>query len=160
MNTNQNVIYIVSACLAGEKCRYDGNSNTVNSIKEMVTKGTALPVCPEMIGGLSVPRVRCELSKNNDGSFEITGEDGNSYTDAFRKGAMLSLDIALKKGITKAVLKSKSPSCGCGLIYDGTFTRKLVEGNGAAADLFLKSGIEILTEIEFENVQTDIKTST
>lgn len=141
--------YIVSACLAGEKCRYDGNSNTDIRIKEMVENGSAIPVCPELLGGLPVPRVRCEL-RLSSGSKEIIGEDGGNYTDAFTRGALLSLEIAENYRITQAILKSRSPSCGCGFIYDGTFSGKLIDGNGITADLFLKSGIKVFTENNFE----------
>lgn len=141
--------YIVSACLAGEKCRYDGNSNTDTRIKTMVENGSAIPVCPEMLGGLPVPRVKCEMQINSSSSAEIIGEDGKVYTGAFTRGAVLSLEIAEKNGITQAILKSRSPSCGCGFIYDGTFTGKLIQGNGITADLFIKSGIKVFTELEF-----------
>lgn len=140
--------YIVSACLAGEKCRYDGNSNSDIRIKTMVDNGSAIPVCPELLGGLPVPRVRCEL-RLSSGSREIIGEDGNNYTAAFTRGAILSLEIAEKNGITRAILKSRSPSCGCGFIYDGTFSGKLINGNGITADLFINSGIKVFTEQEF-----------
>jgi uncharacterized protein YbbK (DUF523 family) len=141
--------YIVSACLAGEKCRYDGNSNTDIRIKAMVENGSAIPVCPELLGGLPVPRVRCE-QRLTSGSREIIGEDRGNYTDAFTRGAILSLEIAEKNGITQAILKSRSPSCGCGSIYDGTFSGKLIDGRGITADLFIKSGIKVFTENNFE----------
>ncbi len=152
MSSTSALKYIVSACLAGEKCRYDGESNTIGAIASMVNNGTAIAVCPEVMGGLSTPRVRCELNILNDGSSVITGEDGNDYTAAFTLSAQLSLDAAEKYEITKAILKSKSPSCGCGFIYDGTFTGRLIEGNGVAAELFIKSGIKVITEIEFEKL--------
>lgn len=151
--------YIVSACLAGERCRYDGNSNTNDTIKVMVENNLAIPVCPEVLGGLPVPRVRCELRKNNNGCPEIKGKDGNDYTEPFTRGALLSLETVKKNGITQAILKSKSPSCGFGLIYDGTFSGKLIEGNGITADLFIKSGIKIFTEQEFEKLQSAVKTT-
>ena len=149
--------YIVSACLAGDKCRYDGNSNTIDNIRELVENGSALSVCPEILGGLTVPRPRCELRRKDNGSAEIIGEDNNDYTDNFIRGAILSLEIAREKGITQAILKSKSPSCGCGIIYDGTFTGKLSEGNGVTAELFLKSGITIFTEEEFFYLEKSVK---
>lgn len=152
MNSSSKYDYIVSACLAGERCRYDGNSNTVDLIAHMVTTGTAIPVCPEIIGGLPVPRTRCELRKLDNGKTEIIGEDGNFYTEAFNLGASLSLETAIKNGITTAILKSKSPSCGCGKIYDGYFTGKLIEGNGITAELFIKSGIKVITDIEFKEL--------
>ena len=152
--------YIVSACLAGEECRYDGRSNTVDAVVDMVADGAAIPVCPEVLGGLAVPRARCELHKNDDGSVEITGEDGRSYIKQFLLGAERLLAIAKENGITAAVLKSKSPSCGCGLIYDGTFSGKLVPGNGIAAELFIKSGIKVYTEDVFVKQNGSVKTST
>lgn len=149
MNENFKAAYIVSACLAGESCRYDGASNTIDSIKSLVENGSAITVCPEVLGGLPVPRARCELRKKENGTSEIAGEDGNNYTDYFKRGALLSLEKAQQSRITIAILKSKSPSCGCGLIYDGTFCGKLVEGNGITAELFIKSGIKVYTEDQF-----------
>jgi len=149
MSENFKVKYIVSVCLAGENCRYDGGSNTLDAIKTLVENGDAVPVCPEVIGGMPVPRPRCELRKNNDGTVVVTGEDGKDYTGEFTRGAELSLDIALKHGISEAVLKSRSPSCGWGLIYDGTFSGKLISGSGITAELFIKSGIKVSTEEEF-----------
>lgn len=142
--------YIVSACLAGERCRYDGGSNTVDSIKNLVENGEAVAVCPEVLGGMPVPRVRCELRRNDDGTEEAVGEDGRNYTEQFKRGAVLSLEEAVKFGAATAVLKSKSPSCGCGLIYDGSFSGKLINGDGITARLFKKSGITVCTEKDFQ----------
>ncbi len=160
MDDPKTLKYIVSACLAGEKCRYDGNSNTSDRIKSMVENGTAIPVCPEVLGGLPIPRARCEMRMKKNGYLSIIDENGNFYTDSFSLGAMKSLKIAERNGITKAILKSKSPSCGCGFIYDGSFSGKLIEGNGITAELFITSGIEVFTEIEFEKIHEDFKTST
>lgn len=160
MSKTQTPQYIVSACLAGEKCRYDGNSNDVDAVINMVKDGRAIPVCPEVMGGLTTPRVRCELRRLNNELVEVYGENNINYTEAFKNGAMLALDRALKNGITKAILKSKSPSCGCGIIYNGTFSGELVEGNGIAAELFIKSGIKVITEDEFDKSSNDSKTST
>jgi len=146
--------YIVSSCLAGEKCRYDGNSNTIGLVKDLVANGLALSVCPEVLGGLSVPRTRCEVLKNNDGTSRIIGEDNIDYTDNFILGAKIALETAVKNGITNAILKSKSPSCGYGIIYDGTFSGKLIEGNGITAELFAESGINVFTEIEFSKLKS------
>jgi len=143
--------YIVSACLAGERCRYDGNSNTVDAVKSLVDNGFAIPLCPETLGGLPVPRIKCELRKKDDGSSEIIGEDGGDYTDPFTRGALILLETAKIHCITQAILKSKSPSCGSGFIYDGTFSGKLIKGNGVTADLFIKSGINVITENELKD---------
>ena len=153
MNKSVSAQYIVSACLAGEKCRYDGESNTIDAIVQMVNDGTAVALCPEVMGGLPTPRIPCEIKKNQDGSLEIIDKDNNNHTAAFIRGARLALDAAVRDGITKAILKQRSPSCGCGLIYDGTFSGKLIEGNGITAELFIKSGIKVITEIEFEKLQ-------
>ena len=147
--------YIVSACLAGERCRYDGRSNANDKIEALVENGNALPVCPEVLGGLPVPRVRCELQINSNGSPVITGEDGSDYTGPFTRGALIALEIAEKNGITQAILKSKSPSCGSGFIYDGTFSGKIAGGNGITADLFIKSGIKVFTEKNFEGADPE-----
>lgn len=155
MNKTVSAEYIVSACLAGEKCRYDGESNTIDAIVKMVNDGTAVALCPEVMGGLPIPRIPCELKRNPDGSLNIIDKNNNNHTEAFIRGSELALDAAVKAGITKAILKHRSPSCGCGLIYDGTFSGKLIEGNGVTAELFIKSGIKVITEIEFENLQED-----
>ncbi len=143
--------YLVSACLAGERCRYDGNSNTINALQELVENGDAVSVCPEILGGLTIPRPRCELRINENGSTKIISENGTDFTEEFITGATLSLEIAKKNKITIAILKSKSPSCGCGMIYDGTFCGNLTTGNGITADLFIKSGITVFTEKEFDD---------
>lgn len=141
--------YIVSACLAGERCRYDGGSNTIDEIALLVKNGSAIPVCPEVLGGLGIPRARCELIKTATGQL-IIGEDGKDYTESFIHGASISLGIARKNKITHAILKSKSPSCGIGCIYDGTFSGTVIEGNGIAAEMFINSGIKVFTENNFK----------
>ena len=154
MSQTSKVKYIVSACLAGERCRYDGAANTVDLIKILVENGSAIPVCPEVLGGLPVPRVRCELQWKDNGTPEITGENGNDYTEQFIRGALISLDKAAGNGITVAILKSRSPSCGYGFIYDGTFSGKLVSGNGITAELFIRHGIKVYTEQEFVKISS------
>lgn len=132
---------LVSACLAGFPCRYDGTSKTNEKIVQLVREGKAIPVCPEQLGGLTTPRLPSEIK--NDRVFSSEGRD---VTPEFEKGAAAVLQIAKEYGCTKAILKARSPSCGKGQIYDGTFSGKLVDGNGKTTELLLENGIEVITE--------------
>ncbi len=137
-------MYLVSACLAGAPCRYDGNSKGDQRIIDLVNRGEAVPVCPEQLGGLTTPRASCEIRGDR-----IVNKEDRDCTAEFELGAERTLAIAKALGITKAILKAKSPSCGCGRIYDGTFSGTLIDGNGKAAELLLKHGIEVYTENDF-----------
>ncbi|MGL4374722.1 MAG: DUF523 domain-containing protein [Turicibacter sp.] len=139
-------MYLVSSCLAGICCRYDGNNNAHESVIELVNQGKAIPICPEQLGGLSTPRVCCELILDDQNNRKVISKDGHDLTQEFLEGSLKTLQIAQVLGIKKAILKSKSPSCGCGLIYDGTFSGNLIEGNGLTADLLIKNGIEVLSD--------------
>lgn len=121
----------ISACLGGVACRYDGKSNTVEGLKALVEQGEAILICPEVMGGLEIPRDPCERRGN-----QVCTQKGKDCTAAFQKGAEAALTLLQENKITMAVLKSKSPSCGKGLIYDGSFTRTLKPGSGIAAELF------------------------
>jgi uncharacterized protein YbbK (DUF523 family) len=139
---------VVSACLAGEKCRYDGNSCLFPQVRELVRSGKAVPVCPEVLGGLPVPRERCELRRDPDGKARIVSERGRDFTAEYAAGAQAALSIAQAAGATTAVLKSLSPSCGHGEIYDGSFTGRRTAGHGMAAELLSRHGIRVYTEAE------------
>lgn len=141
-------MYIVSACLAGIKCRYDGRANSDERIKKLVEEGKAIPVCPEVLGGLPIPRTPCEIIDNN-GRIKVINKKGIDCTEEFLKGAKKALAISQIVGAKKAVLKSKSPSCGNGKIYDGSFSGKLIEGQGVTTKLFLNNDIEVYTEKNF-----------
>jgi len=132
---------LVSACLAGVRCRWDGDSKPCKKIIDMVKKGEAVPVCPEQLGGLPTPRPAAEII--NGRVFTCEGRD---VTSAFRKGAERGLEIAKKAKCAEAVLAPRSPSCGCGEIYDGSFSGKLVKGDGVFAALLKKNGIMVCTE--------------
>ena len=133
--------WICSACLLGIPCRYDGKACPVSFPEELLKNVRLIPVCPEMLGGLPSPRTPSEIK---DGRvFYKTGED---VTEHFRKGAEETLRIAKEHRAACAVLKSKSPSCGYGLVYDGTFRGVTVPGKGITAELLEKNGIRILTE--------------
>jgi uncharacterized protein YbbK (DUF523 family) len=134
---------IVSACLAGENCRFDGKSKPCQKVVNLVKAKKAIPVCPEQLGGLGIPR----------GPFEILNEkvitkDGKDFTSQFEQGAQEALRIALDNKCDQAILKSRSPSCGSNRIYDGTFSNTLVNGNGVFATLLKKNNINIQTEEE------------
>ncbi len=138
-------MYIVSSCLAGINCRYDGANNLNEKVVKLVKEGKAIPVCPEMLGGLETPRVASEIIKDEDGDRKVINKDGKDLTIEFVKGAMKTAAIAKIIEADKAIMKKHSPACGYGKIYDGTFSNNLVEGNGITAELLIENGIEILT---------------
>lgn len=134
---------LVSHCLLGEPCRYDGASRLDRQVLELHKAGhTLIPVCPEVLGGLDTPRAPAELQPDG----RVVNEDGEDVTAAYRAGAEAALRIAREQGCTLAVLKARSPSCGCGEIYDGTFTRTLKGGWGVAARLLLEAGVTVMDE--------------
>ncbi|MBN2453499.1 MAG: DUF523 domain-containing protein [Candidatus Omnitrophica bacterium] len=140
--------FIVSACLAGVNCTYNGKNNFNPSVKTLVEKGFALPVCPEVLGGMAVPRDICELSFRINENPVVLTLKGKDVTPLMITGANKALKLARKYGIKYAILKSNSPSCGYGKIYDGSFSARLTEGDGIAAALLHKHGIKIYNEKE------------
>lgn len=129
---------LVSACLLGKACRYDGKSKPCEAVQNLAERHTLIPVCPELMGGLPTPRPPCEIV---DG--RVLDRDGNDRTEAYQKGAQEALRIAQENGCTVAVLKENSPSCGCGKIHNGKFDGGLTEGNGVTAALLLENGITV-----------------
>jgi uncharacterized protein YbbK (DUF523 family) len=136
---------IVSACLCGVNCRYDGGSKSNPKIVKLVREGKAIPVCPEQLGGLSTPRSPVEIING-----KVMTKDGVDKTPEFKKGAQESLMIAEMANCDEAILKSKSPSCGCGQIYDGSFTGKLTKGDGIFTKLLKEKGIKCSTEEDYD----------
>lgn len=136
---------LVSACLCGVSCRYDGGASTVESLARLSARGFALAVCPEADGGLPIPRPPCELKNGR-----ALTRDGTDLTANFTAGAIHALLLAREYGIRFAILKEKSPSCGGTLVYDGSFSRTLVPGRGIAAALLQAHGIRVLSERNFE----------
>lgn len=132
---------IVSACLAGINCRWDGEARPCQKVVDLVKQGKAIPVCPEQLGGLTTPRTPAEQKENK--VFTKTGED---VTSQFERGAEEALKIALLASCDEAILKSKSPSCGCGKVYDGTFSGKLIDGDGVFAKILKKNNIKVYSE--------------
>ena len=135
---------LVSACLCGVNCKYNGKNNLNEECLELLKKGEALLVCPEQLGGLQTPRNPSEI-RIIDGETKVFMNDGTDVTENYKRGAEEVLNLAKKLNIKKAILKRKSPSCGCGEIYDGTFTNTLTKGNGITASLLLENGIEVET---------------
>lgn len=131
----------VSACLCGFHCRYDGKSKPDEKIKALYESGKALPVCPELEGGLDTPRTPCEIVNRR-----ILSSDGEDRTEAYQLGSERVLEICRKHSIKKAILKQNSPSCGTTHIYDGTFSGTLIEGMGVTARLLSENGIEVTGE--------------
>ncbi len=135
---------IVSACLAGVKCRYDGRSKPSKKIINLIKKGKAIPICPEQLGGLSTPRNACEQKGD-----KVFTKDGKDLTFEFQKGAEEGLKIALLVNCKKAILKSKSPTCSSSKIYDGSFSRNLIDGEGVFCKLLRKHNIKVYDENNF-----------
>jgi uncharacterized protein YbbK (DUF523 family) len=141
---------IVSACLAGINCKYNGGNNLNAQIRELVAQGKAIPLCPEQLGGLATPRPSAEILSGTgadvlDGKASVINKNGEDVTAKFLKGAEQVLEIAKVTGVKMAILKTKSPSCGCGMIYDGTFSGRLINGNGVTAELLIRNGIKVST---------------
>ena len=132
---------LVSACLLGTPCRYDGRSKADTRIQALAEKYDLVPVCPEQLGGLPTPRVPSERR----GERVIT-DDGRDVTAEYRRGAAAALALCLQNGCKAAVLMEKSPSCGCGQVYDGTFSRRLIEGDGVTAELLKAHGVAVYGE--------------
>ncbi len=142
---------LCSACLLGIKCRYDCKAKPDKRIVDLAKRETLIPVCPEQLGGLPTPRPPQELQGCSgerilDGKGRVKNIKGKDVTEEFMRGAVQSLMIVRLYGIKEFIGKSKSPSCGCGEIYNGSFTGKLVEGNGVTAALLKKEGIKVITE--------------
>lgn len=137
----------VSACLLGEPCRYDGKSRPCEDVLKLHDACEMVPVCPEVLGGLPVPHAPCEIAAA-ERALRVTDADGVDVTDAFLVGAAKTVELAQEQGCKLAVLKAKSPSCGCGLVHDGTFTGALVPGYGVAARALREAGVRTLDEVQ------------
>jgi len=132
---------LCSACLLGIKCRYDGKSKPDKKVLALARKETLIPVCPEQLGGLSTPRLPQEQKGDR-----VFNNETIDVTKQFRRGAEETLRIAKLFNIKEAILKQKSPSCGCGEIYDGTFSGRTIKGDGVTTALLKKKGIKVISE--------------
>lgn len=129
---------LISACLLGCNCKYDGGNNNSPILKELIKNHNIIMVCPEMLGGLPCPRIPCEIQGNR-----VIGKDGHDYTSFYQKGAKKALEIAKSHQVQVAFLKKNSPSCGLNFVYDGSFTHTLVPGSGIFTQLLKENDILI-----------------
>jgi len=149
---------LVSACLLGISCRYDGDSCPDERLQRLAAQGKALPFCPEVLGGLPTPRPPAEI-QGGDGSDVLEGRarvvniEGRDVTAEFLAGAKEALRLAQHWHIREAILKARSPSCGAGQIYDGSFSGRLVEGDGVTAALLRREGLIVKNEEGWENAK-------
>ena len=132
---------LVSACLLGCACRYDGGSKGCEKVIALAEKHRLVPVCPEQLGGLPTPRPPAEIRGNR-----VMNREGADVTQQYQKGAEETLRLAQLLGCGCAILKARSPSCGSGSIYDGAFCGVLTEGDGVTARLLKAKGLPVLTE--------------
>ena len=143
---------LISACLLGIKCAWDGQDNyKSDKAIELLNPETLIPICPEQLGGLRTPRAPQEIQGGTgedvlDGKCKVLNINGEDVTQKFIAGAVEALKIAGLFHIREFIGKSRSPSCGCGQIYDGTFSRKLIDGDGVTTALLKRNGIRVVTE--------------
>ena len=138
---------LVSACLLGVACRYDGKSKPVESVLKLGEKFTLVPFCPEVYGGLTTPRLPSEIVGD-----KVLHNNGTDVTLQYKKGAEEALRVARLYNCSYAILKEKSPSCGKGKIYSGNFDRTLVDGDGITTRLLTENGITVLGESEIDSI--------
>ncbi len=156
---------LVSACLAGAKVRYDGADNYCDNMVfcRWLSEGRFVMVCPEVASGCSIPRPPVEIIGINNGAGVFNGtskamtKDGTDVSDMFISGARIALDLALQNNIRIAIFKSNSPSCGSSKIYDGNFTKTMVNGHGVTISLLRQNGIEVYSEKEISKVVEHLK---
>ena len=131
---------LISACLIGLNCKYNGGNNENSKLVELMKEKDLVPICPEQLGGLKTPRVSAERKQE-----KVITKEGVDVTKEYQKGAEEVLKLAKKLNIKKAILKSRSPSCGTEEIYDGTFSHTLTKRDGITAELLRKNGIEVIS---------------
>lgn len=136
---------LISACLVGVNCRYNASGVLYDGLQNYKEKYHFIPVCPEIFGGMKTPREPAEIQNNR-----VVNTAGEDVTEYYIKGAQEVLKLAEFYECSLAILKERSPSCGSGKIYDGSFTGKLINGNGFTAELLLKNGIKVIGETQIE----------
>ena len=143
---------MVSACLLGVRCAWDGKDGyRKRKVMELLRNEILIPVCPEQLGGLVTPRVLQEIEKGSgndvlDGRSRVKNKIGQDVTHQFIRGAKEALGIVKQYNIKEFIAKSRSPSCGCGFIYDGSFSKRLIKGDGVTVALFKRNRIKVITE--------------
>lgn len=140
----------VSACLLGVRCRFDGRSKPSTEVQRFLEghECQVVKICPEVMGGLSIPHPPHE-QRVLDGQVRVVDAEGNDHTEAFEAGARAACSLVCESGCTHAILKAKSPSCGVGEVYDGTFSDVLVPGDGVATKMLKEAGVVVATEKNF-----------
>lgn len=138
---------LISACLCGLRCRYDGKSICYEKLDQLNQAHTLIPICPEILGGLPTPRPPAEIQHHR-----VMTCLGTDVTPQYKKGADEALKIAKMLHCSCAILKERSPSCGCGKIYDGTFSKTLKSGDGITASILKQAGIKIFGESQIDEV--------
>ena len=139
---------LVSACLLGDNCKYDGGNNYHKELVEWLSDKEVVKVCPEILGGMGTPRVPCEIKNGN-----VINKNGEDKTYFFTKGALETVKIALENQVHFAILKSNSPSCGSDMVYDGSFTNSLIPGEGITAHHLKLNGVRVFTENDLEEIK-------
>jgi uncharacterized protein YbbK (DUF523 family) len=153
-------LYIISKCLLGENCKYNGANNLSEDVVQFCKSHTFTSVCPETCGGLKAPRDPAEIVRSENGFFRVIDASGKDLTENFLSGAEKELDNSIRtaekmdESIEGAILKANSPSCGAGKVYDGSFSRTLVEGDGIFAGRLRELGIEIANENNLREIFT------
>ena len=142
---------LVSACLLGVNCRYNGTGGLREELLKLMTAHSLIPICPEQLGGLPTPRAPSERQGER-----VVSSLGADVTAQYRRGAEEALRLAELYGCTTAVLKERSPSCGSGAIYDGTFTGTVTEGWGTAAALLRRHGVRVLGESQLASLLEEL----
>ena len=142
---------LISACLLGVCCRYDGASKAHPEVLRLAKEERLIPVCPEQLGGLTTPRSPSERQGER-----IVMDSGEDVTQQYHRGAEQALQLARRYCCTAAILKAKSPSCGSGRIYDGSFSRTLTDGWGVTAELLRSNGIRVYDETQIGQLLLDL----
>ena len=130
---------MVSTCLLGENCKYNGGNNLSEKVMKFIEGHEVIPVCPEVMGGLPTPRVPSEIVNG-----VVTMADGRNVDEEFRKGAQIGLNLAKENKVDLVILQSRSPSCGVKQIYDGTFSGNKIDGQGVFAKMLIENGFRIV----------------
>lgn len=146
-------MYLISSCLCGVNCKYNGGNNINEKCLELLKEGKGILVCPEQLGGFSTPRTPAEIKGTAKGVInkedKVVNKDNIDVTNEFLKGAYEALHIAKLSNVKKAILKEGSPSCGVNYIYDGSFTGKKIYGKGITSTILEENGIDIISELDF-----------
>lgn len=150
-------MYLISACLCGINCKYNGLNNYNEICERLLKENKVIPICPEQLGGLSTPRIPCELqgiaNEIIQGKNKVINKDGIDVTEMFLKGANEVLKISKMLNVNKVIFKEGSPSCGVNFVYDGTFSGKKISGMGITSQLLNNAEIEIYSENDLGGIE-------